>query len=75
MKNKKELYIKKRNRIRKIIKESDKKTIAVYVTIRALIIACLILQIIHMNWANAFLCLLTLILLVLPFIIEKTFWK
>lgn len=64
------MYMKK---IKKIIKESSKKTLAVYLIIRILILTCLILQIIHKNWSNAFLCLLTLILITLPFVIEKTF--
>ena len=64
------IYMKK---IKKIIKESSKKTLAVYLIIRILILTCLILQIIHKNWSNAFLCLLTLILITLPFVIEKTF--
>lgn len=59
-------------KINKIIKESGKKTFTIYIVIRLLIIACLILQIIHKEWSNAFLCLLTLLLITLPFIIQKT---
>ena len=53
------------------IKHTDKKTLIVYFIIRLLIFGCLVLQIIHNNWSNAFLCLLTLLLITLPTIIEK----
>ena len=47
-------------KIKKIIKSSDKKTLTIYLIIRLLIIICLILELFHQEWQNAFLCLLTL---------------
>ena len=65
--------MKKINKFKKIIASSDKKSVRVYIIIRFLILICLIMQIIHHEWNNAFLCLMTLILITLPFIIEKKF--
>lgn len=59
-------------KLKKIIKSSDKKTLSVYVIIRLAIILCLVMQIVHGSWNNAFLCLLTLILITLPYVLEKT---
>lgn len=67
---------KKRNgesKFKKVIKKADKKTLTFYVVIRFLILLCLVLQIIHKEWSNAFLCFLTLILIMLPFVIEEKF--
>lgn len=63
----------KKNRLKNILASSDKKSLRVYIIIRFLILVCLIMQIIHHSWNNAFLCLLTLILITLPFIVEKKF--
>lgn len=52
---------------------SNKTTIAVYIIIRFLVIVCLIMQIIHKELGNAFLCLLTLILITIPSLFEKKF--
>ena len=57
----------------KIQRYPNKKTILVYIAIRFLVILCLIMQIIHNELGNAFLCLLTLILITLPFLFEKKF--
>ena len=65
--------MKKQSKIKKVLAKSDKKSIRVYIIIRFLILICLIMQVIHHEWNNAFLCLLTLILITLPFIVEKTF--
>lgn len=65
--------MKKNKKIRKIIKSTDKKSLIVYVVIRFLIILCLIMQIIRGQWSNAFLCLVTLILIHAPYFIEKKF--
>jgi len=53
------------------LKESNKSTIIVYFVLRALVILCLVLQIIHGDMNNAFLCLLSLILFTIPFFIQK----
>ena len=59
--------MKKINKFKKIIASSDKKSVRVYIIIRFLILICLIMQIIHHEWNNAFLCLMTIILITLPF--------
>ena len=65
--------MKVREKLRKTLERSDKKSVTVYIVIRFLILVCLVMQIIHNQWNNAFLCLLTLILITMPFIIEKKF--
>lgn len=62
-----------KKKIKELVKNTDPKTFKVYIIIRFLVLLCFILQIIHQEWNNAFLCLLTLILILLPFIIEKKF--
>lgn len=52
-------------------KDFDKKTLAVYFTLRLLVIIVLIIQLLHRNWEAAFLCILTLILFLIPFFIDK----
>ena len=64
-------------RINKIIKETYKETkrssLLVYMILRIIIILCMILQILKNEFSNAFLCLLSLILLMLPFFIQRGF--
>ena len=47
-----------------------KSSFAVYVTLRGLVILCMILQLFNHNYENVFLCILTLFLLVVPSIIQ-----
>ena len=54
-------------------KKNNEKSIIVYLILRFIVIICMILQIIRGDLNNAFLCLLTLMLFLLPFIIEKKF--
>lgn len=60
-------------------KEKKKKTrqevknITVYVILRAFVIITMIIQIFRGNWENVFIAVLTLILLIIPSIIAKTF--
>lgn len=42
----------------------------VYMVLRALVILCMVLQIMNHNYENVFLCILTLILLVMPSVIQ-----
>ena len=65
--------MRKKREIKKIISRADKKSLTTYIVIRFLIIVCFVMQIIHKEWNNAFLCLLTLILITLPFAIEDKF--
>lgn len=57
------------------MKEKNKKVrnITVYVVLRTLVILTMILQIIHKNWNDVFLCILTLVLLLIPTIMNKGF--
>lgn len=53
------------------IKEAKKKDIIVYLTLRTLVILVMIRQIFMGEWNNVFLCVLTLILFIVPTIIER----
>lgn len=55
------------------IKESEKSTVIVYFSLRFLVIICMVLQILHGDMNNAFLCLLSLILFTFPFFIQSKF--
>lgn len=61
------------NELKKENKEHKKSSIIVYFTLRILVIICMILEFIRGDLNNAFLCLLSLILLIMPFFIEKRF--
>lgn len=61
------------SRIKSFYKESDKSTLTVYVVLRFFVIVSMILQILHHNWGNVFLCVLTLILFTIPYFIDKAF--
>lgn len=59
-------------------KEKNKKVkkvrnITTYIILRTLVVLTMILQIIHKNWNDVFLCVLTLFLLLIPAIINKGF--
>lgn len=53
------------------LKTSERSTVIVYFVLRALVILCMILQVIHGDMNNAFLCLLSLVLFTIPFFVEK----
>ena len=61
------------NRVRDIIKNSDKISLCFYVILRLLIIVCLIFQLILGNVENVLLCILSLILFMLPTFIKRKF--
>jgi len=65
-KNKKERVFKKAAEQIK----THKKTFAIYVILRVLVIVTLILQLLNKNYENAFLCILTLMLFLIPSIME-----
>ena len=60
-------------RIKKFYKENNKKTLTIYIILRVLVIVSLVLQILHKNYGNAFLCVLTLFLFTIPYFVEKKF--
>lgn len=55
----------------KIKKQHKARDLSVYIVLRTLVIITLILQGIHRNWNDVFLCILTLFLLMIPSIIDK----
>ncbi len=50
-----------------------KSSFLVYTILRALVILCIVLQMFNENYENVFLCFLTLILLVIPSLIQVNF--
>lgn len=58
-------------RKRKVKKQHNARDLSVYIILRTLVIITLILQGIHRNWNDVFLCILTLYLLMIPSIIDK----
>lgn len=60
-------------KIKKLYKENDKVSVFVYILLRLLIIICMIREVMHGNFENVMLCILSLILFILPFFIEKKF--
>lgn len=60
-------------KVKELINGSDKKTLAVYLILRFLVIVTMIIQIFHRNWQDVFLCFLTLVLFVIPFFIDHKF--
>lgn len=60
-------------KIKSIYQETKKSSLFVYLILRLLIIICMVLEILHGNIMNAMLCLLSLILFILPFFVQKTF--
>lgn len=61
------------NEIKSFYKEdaNKKSTLVIYLLLRFLVILSMILQIIHRNWSNVFLCILTLILFTIPYFVDK----
>lgn len=51
-------------------KETKRSSLLVFLVLRFLVIACMVLQIIHGNIGNALLCLMSIVLLLLPSFIE-----
>lgn len=56
--------------IKDAYKETKKSSLLVFLILRFLVILCMIMQIIHGDIGNAFLCLLSIILLLMPSIIS-----
>ena len=55
----------------KVKKQHKVRDLSVYIVLRTLVIITMILQGIHRNWNDVFLCILTLFLLMIPSIIDK----
>lgn len=68
--------MKKREKFKKAINmelREHKSTFSVYVLLRALVIVCGVLQFFNRNYENMFLCILTLILMLMPSVIQLQF--
>lgn len=50
-----------------------KSSFIVYAVLRLLVIAVLVLQLLNRNYENVFLCILTLLLMIVPSMIQVTF--
>lgn len=61
------------NELKKIWKETSRSSIMVYFVLRLLVITCMILEFLRGDLNNAFLCMLSLVLFLLPFFIRKKF--
>lgn len=59
--------------LRRVGKESRRSSIVVYFTLRFLVIVCMILEFLRGDINNAMLCVLSLVLFLMPFFIEKQF--
>lgn len=67
---KKNKKFKMKNILVKTYKESGKSSLLVFFILRFLVIICMILQILHGNLENAFLCFISIILLMIPSFIQ-----
>ena len=66
------MIFKSKNKIKEAVKKSDKKALTVYIIVRTAVIFCLINELIKGNYENAFLCVFSLILFLMPALLEKT---
>lgn len=62
-----------REELKRVGKESKRSSILVYFILRGLVIICMVLEFLRGDINNAMLCLLSLILFVAPFFVEKKF--
>lgn len=53
--------------------ETKRTSLIVYFVLRGLVIFCMVMEIIRGNLYNAFLCVLSLVLFMIPFVIQKRF--
>lgn len=53
--------------------KENRKTFIVYSVLRVLVIIMMILQLFNQNYENAFLCVLTLVLMIVPSVLQVTF--
>ena len=57
--------------VKEFYKQESKTTLWLYVILRFLVILCMVLEILKGNWSNVFLCVLTLILYLIPYFVDK----
>ena len=51
----------------------NRSTFFVYMGLRLLVMAVLILQVVNQNYENVFFCVLTLVLMIVPSVVQATF--
>ena len=66
------MLLKTRKKIKKAVKESNKKTLTIYLILRFLVILCMVNELIKGNYENAFLCIFSLVLFLIPSFLERT---
>jgi len=64
---------KPRRRWRNVYRDAPKGILTLYLVLRGLVLFCLVRQAFVGHWFDVFLCVLTLFLLLLPALVEKTF--
>ena len=57
--------------VKEFYKHESKSTLFVYLLLRFLIIACMVLEGLKGNWGNVFLCIFTLFLYLIPYFVDK----
>ncbi|MCI8411824.1 MAG: DUF2238 domain-containing protein [Clostridia bacterium] len=57
--------------VKEFYKEESKTTLTIYLVLRFLVIICMVLEALKGNWNNVFLCVLTLILYLIPYLVDK----
>lgn len=57
--------------VKEFYKQESKSTLIVYLVLRALVILCMVLEGLRGNWDNVFLCILTLLLYLIPYLVDK----
>lgn len=60
-------------RLKQKVKYESKTSLTIYLILRFLVIVCMIRELFNGNFQNALLCVLSLILFLLPALVEKTF--
>ncbi|MBQ6841541.1 MAG: hypothetical protein IJO63_05450 [Bacilli bacterium] len=66
------MAVKTKNKIKDAIRKSNKKALTVYIIVRTLVILCMISELLKGNYENAILCVFSLILFLMPALLEKT---
>ncbi|MDD3304028.1 MAG: hypothetical protein PHP54_03835 [Clostridia bacterium] len=59
------------SKIKEFYKQNKKSTFVVYVILRILVIVCMVAEILRQDWNNVFFCVLTLVLLTIPYFIDR----
>ena len=59
--------------IKEFYRQNNKRTLAIYIFLRLVVIISMIWQIFRQSWSNVFLCILTLILFTIPYFLDKKF--